>query len=375
MNDEKITQGLTFDDVLLVPCHSEVLPRDASPRTTLVKGIDLPVPVLSAAMDTVTEARFALTLARLGGLGVIHKNMSVQRQSDEVRQVKDTGVEADAPDGAAVDGAGRLLVGAAVSVGEYERAGALVEAGVDLLTIDSAHGHSAGVIATVRELKRRFDRPVMAGNVATGEAVDALAEAGADIVKVGVGPGSICTTRIVAGVGVPQLTALSWACAAARRHGVAVVSDGGIRFSGDCVKALAAGATAVMLGRVFSGTDEAPGRKVVIEGRTYKCYRGMGSLEAMTEGGASRYGQEADDGPAKLVPEGVEAVVPSIGPLARVVYQLSGGIKAGMGYLGAPDLATLRTRARFVRQTANGFRESHPHSVAQFSHAPNYEGL
>ena len=306
-------------------------------------------------------------------MGIIHKNMSIEDEVGAVKTVKtaDFDIERDP----AIDEDGRLLVGAAVSVGEMERATELVKAGVSLLAVDSAHGHSKAVIETVKELTARFDVPVMAGNVATGQAVKDLAEAGAAIVKVGVGPGSICTTRIVAGVGVPQLTALTWACAAAREVGVSIVADGGIRYSGDCVKALAAGARAVMVGRLFSGTDEAPGRKVLIEGRIYKSYRGMGSVEAMSHGSASRYGQDCDDEPAKLVPEGVEAVVPSKGPLERVLYQFSGGLKAGMGYLGASSLNELVERAQFVRQTQSGFRESHPHSLTQYSEAPNYEGL
>lgn len=373
MSLPNVTEGLTFDDVLLVPQHSNVLPRHANPKTTLAPGLTLPLPIMSAAMDTVTEAPLATTMARLGGMGIIHKNMPIEKEAEAVKLVKEADIEK--VDCAAVDEQGQLLVGAAVSVGEIERATKLVKAGVDLLAVDSAHGHSAAVIETVKELTDKFDIPVMAGNVATGQAVKDLAQAGAAIVKVGVGPGSICTTRIVAGVGVPQLTALIWACTAAREVGVSIVADGGIRYSGDCVKALAAGSQAVMIGRLFSGTDEAPGRKVMIEGRIYKSYRGMGSVEAMSDGSASRYGQDSDDEPAKLVPEGVEAVVASRGPLAKVIYQFAGGLKAGMGYLGASSLSELAERAQFVRQTQNGFRESHPHSLAQFSEAPNYKGL
>jgi IMP dehydrogenase len=373
MSLSNVTEGLTFDDVLLVPQHSAVIPRFANPVTRLAPELKLPLPIMSAAMDTVTEAPLAITMACLGGMGIIHKNMSIEDEAKAVRLVKAADpIEGNVP---AVGKDGRLLVGAAVSVGEIDRAANLVEAGVNLLAVDSAHGHSTAVIETVKELKGKFDIPVMAGNVATGQAVKDLAEAGAAIVKVGVGPGSICTTRIVAGVGVPQLTALIWACNAARQVGVSIVADGGIRYSGDCVKALAAGAQAVMIGRLFSGTDEAPGRKVMIEGRIYKSYRGMGSVEAMSHGSASRYGQDCDDEPAKLVPEGVEAVVPSKGPLERVLYQFSGGLKAGMGYLGASSLSELAERAQFVRQTQSGFRESHPHSLAQYSEAPNYEGL
>ncbi len=372
MSLSKVTEGLTFDDVLLVPQRSSVLPRYTKPRTTLLPGLVLPLPIISAAMDTVTEAPLATKLALLGGMGIIHKNMSIEQEVSAVLAVKEA--DSSQSDNPARDEQGKLLVGAAVSVGENERAAKLVDAGVDLLAVDSAHGHSEAVLETVSELTSNFDVPVMAGNVATGQAVRDLAKVGAKIVKVGVGPGSICTTRIIAGVGVPQLTALNWACEAAKEVGVSIVADGGIRYSGDCVKALAAGANAVMIGRLFSGTDEAPGRKVMIDGRIFKSYRGMGSVEAMSDGSASRYGQDSDDEPAKLVPEGVEAVVPAIGPLERVVYQFAGGLKAGMGYLGAATLQELTKNAQFVRQTLSGFRESHPHGLAQFTQAPNYEG-
>ncbi len=474
--------ALSFDDVLLLPQYSEVLPRDVSLRTRLTRRITLNIPVVSAAMDTVTEAETAIALAREGGIGVIHKNLSVSDQAREVARVKkseskvidnpvtvhpdnrlsealeamrrhnisglpvvrdgilvgilthrDLRFETDldqpvsavmtrdvvtgrqgisfeeavailrqhrieklpiVDDGgrlralvtfkdiqkeykhpqAAKDEKGRLLVAAAVGVGSagVERAEALVEAGVDLLVVDTAHGHTRGVIQAVREIKRRFpDREVAAGNVATGEAVAALIEAGADAVKVGIGPGSICTTRVVSGVGVPQVSAL-WECAAAARTaGVPIIADGGVKYSGDITKALACGAETVMLGNLLAGTDEAPGEVVFYQGRTYKVYRGMGSLGAMRAGSRDRYFQE-DVSPEKLVPEGVEGRVPYKGPLAKVVFQLMGGLRSGMGYLGAATIRDLPRCARFVRISGSGLRESHVHDVQITEEPPNY---
>ncbi len=474
--------ALSFDDVLLLPRYSEVLPRDVSLRTRLTRRITLNIPVVSAAMDTVTEAETAIALAREGGIGVIHKNLSISAQAAEVARVKKSeskvidhpvtvhpdnrlsealeamrrhnisglpvvrdGVlvgilthrdlrfetDLDQPvfavmtrdvvtgrEGisfeeavailrrhrieklplvddqgrlralvtfkdiqkeyryphAAKDEKGRLLVAAAVGVGRagIERAEALVEAGVDLLVVDTAHGHTRGVIQAVREIKRRFpDQEVAAGNVATGEAVTALIEAGADGVKVGIGPGSICTTRVVSGVGVPQVSAL-WECAAAARDAdVPIIADGGIKYSGDITKALAAGAETVMLGNLLAGTDEAPGEVVFYQGRTYKVYRGMGSLGAMRAGSRDRYFQE-DVSPEKLVPEGVEGRVPYKGPLAKVVFQLMGGLRSGMGYLGAATIRDLPARARFVRISGSGLRESHVHDVQITEEPPNY---
>ncbi len=474
--------ALSFDDVLLLPRYSDVLPRDVSLRTRLTRRITLNIPVVSAAMDTVTEAETAIALAREGGIGVIHKNLSVAAQAGEVARVKkseskvidnpvtvhpdhrlsealdamrrhnisglpvvrdgilvgilthrdlrfETDLEQpvsavmtrDVVTGrqgisfeeavailrrhrieklpivddegrlralvtfkdiqkeyrhpqAAKDERGRLLVAAAVGVGSagVERAEALVEAGVDLLVVDTAHGHTRGVIQTVREIKRRFpDREVAAGNVATGEAVAALIEAGADAVKVGIGPGSICTTRVVSGVGVPQVSAL-WECAApARAAGVPIIADGGVKYSGDITKALAAGAETVMLGNLLAGTDEAPGEVVFYQGRTYKVYRGMGSLGAMRAGSRDRYFQE-DVSPEKLVPEGVEGRVPYKGPLAKVVFQLMGGLRSGMGYLGAATIRDLPGHARFVRISGSGLRESHVHDVQITEEPPNY---
>ncbi len=474
--------ALTFDDVLLVPAASEVLPRDVDVSTWFTREIRLNVPLVSAGMDTVTEARMAIAMAREGGIGVIHKNMPVERQAAEVDKVKrsEHGVITDpfflspvhrvrdalalmeryhisgvpicedggrlvgiitnrdirfeenldrpigevmtreqlitAPVGttlaeakrilgryrieklplvdehfrlrglitikdiekarrypnSAKDGRGRLLVAAAVGVGEgaRERVEALVAAGVDAVVVDTAHGHSRGVVEFTAEVKAAFpDLQVVAGNVATGEATAALIEAGADAVKVGLGPGSICTTRIVAGIGVPQLTAVYECAREASRHGVPVIADGGIKYSGDIVKALAAGANSVMIGSLFAGTDESPGELEIYQGRSFKVYRGMGSLGAMREGSQDRYFQE---GAPKLVPEGVEGRVPYRGPLSETVYQLVGGLRAGMGYCGCRTVEDLRVGARFIRITAAGLRESHPHDVQITKEAPNY---
>ncbi|MBX6351682.1 MAG: IMP dehydrogenase [Clostridia bacterium] len=474
--------ALTFDDVLLVPGASDVVPRDVDVRTRLTRELSIQIPLVSAAMDTVTTARLAIALAREGGVGVIHKNMPVDRQAAEVDKVKrsEHGVISDpffltpdrsiqeaadlmahyhisgvpivddagrlvgiitnrdirfvedfyrpirevmtsenlvtAPEGtdlekareilmrhkieklplvdqaghlkglitikdiekarkhpnAAKDSRGRLLVGAAVGAapGEMERAEALVAAGVDVLVVDSAHGHSRNVVEAVRRLKRRWpDLQVVAGNVATYEGARALIEAGADAVKCGVGPGAICTTRVVAGVGVPQFTAVMEAARAGEEAGVPVISDGGVRHSGDIVKALAAGAHSVMIGSLFAGTDESPGELEIYQGRSYKSYRGMGSLGAMAHGSGERYFQ---GGVEKFVPEGVEARVPYRGPLSETVFQLVGGLRAGMGYVGAADVEALRRHRRFVRVTAQGLRENHPHDVFITKEPPNY---
>ncbi len=478
----RIRQALTFDDVLLEPAYSEVLPNQADTTTSLTRRIKLEVPLVSAAMDTVTEAGTAIAMARAGGLGFVHKNLSVELQASEVQRVKraQSGIVTEpvtvspdqligeaiarmkrhgisglpvvdgerpvgilthrdirfeprldrpvrslmttalvtVPEGTALgackallhehriekllvvdaagnlrglmtmrdieqaqahphavtDSQGRLRVGAAVGVGtdRAERVAALVAAGVDVVAVDTAHGHSRGVLDAVRALKAAFpDLDVVAGNVATAEAVDALVDAGADCIKVGIGPGSICTTRVVAGCGVPQITAIMDCAAAARRRGVPIIADGGIKFSGDVVKAIAAGADVVMIGSLLAGTAEAPGTVVLYQGRSYKSYRGMGSLAAMKQGSKDRYFQ-ADAEDRKLVPEGIEGRVPFRGPLADTLYQLVGGLRAGMGYTGCPDIATLRTEARFVRITAAGLRESHVHDVVVTEEAPNY---
>ncbi|WP_294352069.1 IMP dehydrogenase [uncultured Clostridium sp.] len=476
-----IKQAYTFDDVLLVPNKSEVLPREVSLKTKLTKKITLNIPLLSAGMDTVTESKMAIAIAREGGIGIIHKNMTIAEQAKEVDRVKrqengvitdpiflspeqtlqdaenlmaqyrisgvpitvggklvgiltnrDTTFETDyskkigdvmtkenlvtAPENttleeakellkthkieklplvdkegflkglitikdiektkafpnAAKDEKGRLLCGAAVGVtGDMmERVKALVEAKVDVITLDTAHGHSKGVLDAVSQIKSVYpDLQIIAGNVATAEATEDLIKAGADCVKVGIGPGSICTTRVVAGVGVPQLTAVMDCVEVARKYGVPVIADGGIKYSGDIVKAMAAGAGAVMMGSLFAGCEEAPGEIEIYQGRSYKVYRGMGSLAAMACGSKDRYFQE---GNKKLVPEGVEGRIAYKGLVADTIFQLIGGIKSGMGYLGSKDFETLYETATFVVQTANGLRESHPHDINITKEAPNY---
>ncbi|WP_426493110.1 IMP dehydrogenase [Hymenobacter sp. 102] len=477
-------EALTYDDVLLLPGYSEVLPRDADPSSQLTRNIRLQLPFVSAAMDTVTEAEMAIALAQEGGIGIIHKNMSIRAQAELVRRVKrsesgmildpftleETATLADARQlmrsnniggipivdeqrrlkgiltnrdlrfekdmtrtvsevmtptplvtaqagtalaaaedilqdskveklpvidtegrlvglitykdirkrrrtpNACKDELGRLRVGAAVGVTAdlLERVAALVEAGVDVVSVDTAHGHSKGVLDAVRNLKQQFPKlEVIAGNVATAEGARALADAGADAVKVGVGPGSICTTRIIAGIGVPQLSAVLEAARGLEGTGVPLIADGGIKYSGDVVKALAAGASTIMIGSLLAGTEEAPGEVTLFEGRKYKSYRGMGSVEAMEEGSKDRYFQDAEDDVKKLVPEGIVGRVPYKGLAAEVLYQLSGGLRAGMGYCGAGTIEALHT-ARFVRITGAGLRESHPHDVQITREAPNY---
>ncbi len=372
-----VRDALTFDDVLLEPAYSTVLPHEVSTRTRLTRVLTLGVPIASSAMDTVTEAETAIAMACAGGIGVIHKNLDPAAQAREVQRVKavqSRPEQAGAHPDASVDDNGRLLAAAAVGVGAERdaRVGALVEAGVDVIVVDTAHGHSRGVIDAVTAIKQRWpDLQVIAGNVATAAATTALIEAGADAVKVGIGPGSICTTRVVAGVGVPQITAIADCAAAAAEHDVPIIADGGVKFSGDVVKAIAAGAHVVMVGSLFAGTAEAPGTEVLYQGRTYKAYRGMGSVGAMEAGSSDRYFQEGRDS-RKLVPEGIEGRVPARGPLAETLYQLVGGLRAGMGYTGSADIDALRTTARFVRITAAGLRESHVHDVVVTREAPNY---
>ena len=464
-------EALTFDDVLLIPGYSEVLPKDVSLKTRLTRGIELNIPLVSAAMDTVTEARLAIAMAQEGGIGIIHKNMGIEQQAAEVRKVKkhETAivrdpvtvtpstkiiellqmareygfsgfpvVEPNAGDTVAAimtpkdklvtaregtpleemkaklyenriekmlvvdenfylrglvtfrdiekaktyplaskDEQGRLRVGAAVGTGADtgERVAALVAAGVDVVVVDTAHGHSKGVIERVRWVKQTFpDVQVIGGNIATAEAAKALAEAGADAVKVGIGPGSICTTRIVAGVGVPQISAIANVAAALEGTGVPLIADGGIRFSGDLAKAMVAGAYCVMMGSMFAGTEEAPGEIELFQGRSYKSYRGMGSLGAMSgsQGSSDRYFQDASAGAEKLVPEGIEGRVPYKGALSAIVHQLMGGLRAAMGYTGSADIQQMRTQPQFVRITGAGMAESHVHDVQITKEAPNY---
>ncbi|MEW6427967.1 MAG: IMP dehydrogenase [Thermodesulfobacteriota bacterium] len=483
MLDNLIEHAYTFDDLLLLPGASEVLPSEVSLATRLTRSITLNIPLISAAMDSVTEHRTAITMAREGGLGIIHKNITEEEQIIEVTRVKksESGMIVDpitvkenqtvgdvrtimstyrisglpvlrgkklvgivtnrdlrfvsdsskkvkevmtsrnlvtAPMGitledsktllhehriekllvvdkkgdlkglitikdiekvrkyphAAKDPMGRLRVGAAIGVntGDEHVAG-LVKAGVDVVVLDSAHGHSRNIVRAVQRVKHSFpDLPLIAGNIATAEAAEALIKAGADCIKVGVGPGSICTTRIVAGVGVPQMTAIHNCATAAAKHDVPVISDGGIKFSGDITKALGGGAHVIMIGSLFAGTDEAPGETFLYQGRTYKGYRGMGSLGAMKKGSSDRYFQDEADSPSKLVPEGIEGKVPYRGPLSTMIYQLMGGLRSGMGYVGARTIDELRQKARFVRITAAGLKESHVHDVIITKEAPNY---
>ncbi|MBR1782649.1 MAG: IMP dehydrogenase [Bacteroidales bacterium] len=355
LQDRIIPDGITFDDVLLVPAFSQVLPREVSLKGRFSKHIYLGSPFASAAMDTVTEAPMALAMAQAGGIGVIHKNMGIEAQAAQVAKVK-------------ADGGARVAAGVGITADALDRVKALVAAGVDAVVLDSAHGHSKGVIDTLKAIKAAFpELDVVVGNIATSEAARDLIAAGADGLKVGIGPGSICTTRIVAGVGVPQLTAIA-AVASVAGESVPVIADGGLRYSGDVVKALAAGAHCVMCGSMFAGTDEAPGEVVEVDGVKMKGYRGMGSIDAMEAGSADRYFQKDVK---KLVPEGVVARVAYKGPVADVLYQLEGGLRSGMGYCGAADLTALHS-ARFIKISPATVQENHPHDVAIAKKAPNY---
>ena len=477
-----VKRALTFEDVLLVPQYSEILPKQVDVKTRISKNVTLNIPIVSAAMDTVTEHRTAIMMARLGGIGVIHKNMDVESQAKEVKRVKksESGVIIDpifinpeatvaealslmsdlhisgvpvidkdrkligiltnrdlrfetnmsvlvkdrmtkaplitAPKGCTLDDAekifsqnrveklpivdkdgrldglitikdlkkrkeypnankdsyGRLRVAAAIGVGQIDRAKALGDAGVDVIVIDSAHGHSKGIIDTLKEVKANFNVDVIAGNIANPAAVKDLAEAGADGIKVGIGPGSICTTRIVAGVGVPQISAIDDCASEAAKYGIPVIADGGLKYSGDVAKALAAGAACVMAGSLLAGCEESPGELITFQGRQYKVYRGMGSIGAMTKGSSDRYFQEgtAQD---KLVPEGIEGRVPFAGSIKDVIHQLIGGLRSAMGYVGAKDIPTLQERAEFVEITSAGLKESHVHDVVITHEAPNYK--
>lgn len=370
-------KGLTFDDVLLIPAESHVLPNEVDLSTKLADNLQLHIPLISAGMDTVTEGAMGIAMALQGGLGVVHKNMSIQAQASEVANVKSVVVPASATK-AAVDSDNHLLVAAAVGVTSdtFERAEALLEAGADAIVIDTAHGHSAGVLRKIKEIRDHFPKQTLiAGNVATGDATRALFDAGVDVVKVGIGPGSICTTRIVAGVGVPQITAIYEAACAAREYGKPIIADGGIKYSGDVVKALAAGGNAVMLGSMLSGTTEAPGQLFEVDGKKYKAYRGMGSVGAMAQahGSSDRYFQGGVNEANKLVPEGIEARVEYKGDVSDVIFQIDGGLRSGMGYCGAADIPSLIEKAQFVQITNAGLRESHPHDVQITKEAPNYK--
>lgn len=358
--EERIAmEGLTFDDVLLIPSYSEVLPREVCLCGRFSRNVALDIPVVSAAMDTVTEAPMAIALAKAGGIGVIHKNMSIQAQAAEVRKVKEE------------DGNLKVAAGIGITPDALDRVDALVAEGVDAVVLDSAHGHSKGVLDKLKEIKAAYpELDVVVGNVATAAAARALAEAGADGIKVGIGPGSICTTRIVAGVGVPQLSAIYDCAMTAHEFGIPVIADGGLRYSGDVVKALAAGGDCVMCGSMFAGTEEAPGDTIEENGCKYKAYRGMGSLDAMAAGSKDRYFQSGTE-TKKLVPEGIVGRVAYKGSVADTIFQLLGGLRSGMGYCGARNLAELRN-AKFTRVTASGMVESHPHDVTITKKTPNY---
>ena len=371
-------KGLTFDDVLLIPAESHVLPNEVKLDTKLASNLQLHIPLISAGMDTVTEGNMAIAMAENGGLGVIHKNLSIEAQVEEVKKAKGKTVDPNLPH-PAVDNQGRLLATAAVGVTSdtFERAESLLEAGADAIVIDTAHGHSAGVLRKIKEIREHFpNATLIAGNVATGEGTAALFDAGVDVVKVGIGPGSICTTRIVAGVGVPQITAIYDAASVAQKYGKKIIADGGIKYSGDVVKALAAGGNAVMLGSMFSGTTEAPGTVFTNEGKQFKSYRGMGSVGAMSQqhGSSDRYFQGGVNEANKLVPEGVEALVPYKGDVSNIIYQIDGGLRAGMGYVGAGTIEELIENSQFVQITNAGLRESHPHDVQMAKEAPNDGG-
>ena len=358
----KIKESLTFDDVLLIPQKSFNPPEKVNTKTELTKRIKLEIPLLSAAMDTVTESKMAIAIAETGGLGIIHKNMSIDQQVTEVKKVKKL----------------NLLCGAATSVGEksIQRAKALAKAGVDLIVIDVAHGHYFKVAETIKILKKEIGNKcvLVGGNVATAQATLDLIKAGADAVKVGVGPGSICTTRIIAGIGVPQLTAVMDAVQAAKKTKTPIIADGGIRYSGDIVKALAVGASAVMMGGLFAGTDEAPGDIVTVDGNKMKTYRGMGSIDAMKMGSKDRYLQADKKSNSEMIAEGVVSYVNYKGSVNKIIYQLIGGLRQGLGYCGAKNIKELYQKAEFIKISNAGLQESHPHNLQSIKKAPNYRG-
>tara|TARA_B100000963_G_C22577391_1_gene649144 strand:+ start:13 stop:1092 length:1080 start_codon:yes stop_codon:yes gene_type:complete len=357
---DTIKEALTFDDVLLLPKYSNVLPSKTNIFLDLTKNITLKVPFLSSAMDTVTESKMAIAMGTEGGLGIIHRNLDIKKQSQEVRKVKNK----------------KLYVGAAIGTNpeDYERARSLVSNGVDLIVIDTAHGHSEKVLKTLTKIKKIIKKtPICVGNIATGEAAKKLYNSGADIIKVGIGPGSICTTRMVAGIGVPQISAILEVKKALKKKDIKIISDGGIKFSGDIAKALAAGADAIMMGSIFAGTDESPGRKFKSNGKIYKQYRGMGSIGAMSAGSANRYFQKNYRDKSKFVPEGVEGRVVYKGSVSKIIYQLQGGLRSSMGYIGAQKLEEINKKAKFVKITKAGFYESMVHSVEMTQKTINYK--
>ena len=355
-----IKESLTFDDVLLLPKYSEVLPSNTDISLKLTKKILLKVPFFSSAMDTVTESKMAIAIASAGGIGIIHRNLNIKKQTNEIIKVKKK----------------KLLVGAAIGTNseDIERAKSLVANGCDLIVIDTAHGHSAKVLATLSKLKKtKSSIPICVGNIATGDAAKRLYNAGADIIKVGIGPGSICTTRMVAGIGVPQISAIMEVRKALKDKKIKIVSDGGIKFSGDIAKALGAGADAIMMGSIFAGTEESPGKKFRLKGKTFKKYRGMGSIGAMSSGSANRYFQKKYKDKSKFVPEGVEGRVEYKGSVSKIIYQLKGGLRSSMGYIGAKSLGEIRKNAKFIKITKAGFYESMVHSVEMTQKTINYK--
>jgi len=374
LNGKIIKEAYTFDDVLLVPAYSEVLPNKVDLKTKLTTNIDLNLPIISAAMDTVTEKNMAVALALEGGIGIIHKNLSISDQAKAVEEVKNTPFDLNKFPNAVYDDNFKLRVGAAIGVSSdlTDRVTALYHAGVDVVTLDSAHGHSKGIIVAVKKVKALFpDLEVIAGNIVTAQAAQDLVDAGANAVKIGVGPGAICTTRVVAGVGVPQLTAVNDIFEQIKNQNVGIIADGGIKFSGDITKAIAVGAHSVMLGRMLAGTDEAPGEIILKDGKKFKSYVGMGSMAAMQRGSKDRYFQQ-DKSDKKLVPEGIEAIVDYKGSVHNIIFQLTGGLRAGMGYCGSKDIDDLRHNAKLVKISSAGLTESHPHDVLIAKNAPNY---
>ena len=355
-----ITEALTFDDVLMLPRYSNVLPAETNITLNLTNKIILKVPFFSSAMDTVTESNMAIAMARAGGIGIIHRNLSINFQTAEVIKVKKK----------------NLIVGAAIGTSkeDLKRARSLVDCGVDLIVIDTAHGHSAKVLQVLSEVKKiKTKIPICVGNIATAEAAKKLYNSGADIIKVGIGPGSICTTRMVAGIGVPQITAIMEVKKALNKKKIKIISDGGIKFSGDIAKALAAGADAIMMGSIFAGTEESPGKKFLYKGKTYKQYRGMGSIGAMSSGSANRYFQKNQKDKSKFVPEGVEGRVEYKGKVSKIIYQLQGGLRSSMGYVGAKNLGDIKKNAKFIKITKAGFYESMVHSVEITQKTINYK--